>query len=275
MPLTKDQYQMIKNKVKTILNLDDRIIEKRKDIEEGDTSPFLKSLFGDKRTLFVKVGQSIQTTMGMSFYEQTCKILGEQIGYKVELQKKVLGFLPKTVEDYLNKLDNISYIPNKEKELKDIIALCKKNKIKSIIEYPDSTVDVYITTSEGKEILIDITTVKPNKKEFRIMHEKTLRWASYKLSQNPSLDIETYFAFPYNPEGKTNLDTNYNRFSNYYDRKSILVGDQLWRKVSNNNCSIEDIIKIFVDLGVEMETKINDSFEKINLFDNSNKEKLI
>lgn len=275
MPLTKDQYQMIKNKVKTILNLDDRIIEKRKDIEEGDTSPFLKSLFGDKRTLFVKVGQSIQTTMGMSFYEQTCKILGEQIGYKVELQKKVLGFLPKTVEDYLNKLDNISYIPNKEKELKDIIALCKKNKIKSIIEYPDSTVDVYITTSEGKEILIDITTVKPNKKEFRIMHEKTLRWASYKLSQNPSLDIETYFAFPYNPEGKTNLDTNYNRFSNYYDRKSILVGDQLWRKVSNNNCSIEDIIKIFVDLGVEMETKINDSFEKINLFDNSNKEKLL
>ena len=275
MPLTKDQYQMIKNKVKTILNLDDRIIEKRKDIEEGDTSPFLKSLFGDKRTLFVKVGQSIQTTMGMSFYEQTCKILGEQIGCKVELQKKVLGFLPKTVEDYLNKLDNISYIPNKEKELKDIIALCKKNKIKSIIEYPDSTVDVYITTSEGKEILIDITTVKPNKKEFRIMHEKTLRWASYKLSQNPSLDIETYFAFPYNPEGKTNLDTNYNRFSNYYDRKSILVGDQLWRKVSNNNCSIEDIIKIFVDLGVEMETKINDSFEKINLFDNSNKEKLL
>ena len=42
MPLTRNQYQMIKNKVKTILDLDIRISKKRKDIEQGDTSPFLK-----------------------------------------------------------------------------------------------------------------------------------------------------------------------------------------------------------------------------------------
>ena len=221
-------------------------------------------MFGETRTLFVKVGQSIQTTMGMSFYEQTCQILGEQVGYKVELQKKVLGFIPKNVEEYLHKLNQINYVPNRQKEFKDIIFLCKENKIKSEVEYPDSTVDVYITTKEGKEILIDITTVKPNKKEFRIMKEKTLRWAAYRLSQNPNLDIETYFAIPYNPEGKNNLDTSYERFTNYYDRNDILVGDQLWKKVSDNLCSIEEIIEIFVDLGVEMEDKINDSFAKIN-----------
>ena len=101
MPLTNNQYETIKSKVKHILKLDDRIEEKRNDMNQGDTSPFLKSLFGDKRTLLVKVGQSIQTTMGMSFYEQTCKILGEQVGYKVELQKKVLGFIPENVKQYL------------------------------------------------------------------------------------------------------------------------------------------------------------------------------
>ena len=58
MPLTNNQYETIKSKVKHILKLDDRIEEKRNDMNQGDTSPFLKSLFGDKRTLLVKVGQS-------------------------------------------------------------------------------------------------------------------------------------------------------------------------------------------------------------------------
>ena len=275
MPLTKKQNETIKNKVKTILDLDNRIKEKRKDIEQGDTSPFLKALFGENRTLFVKVGQSIQTTMGMSFYEQTCKILGEQIGYKVELQKKILGFIPEEVEEYLQKLNRINYVPNREKEFIDIRSLCRKNNKNSVMEYPDSTVDVYITTDMGKEILIDITTVKLNKKDFRVMKDKTLRWASYRLSQNPELDIETYFAIPYNPEGSTISDTNYKRFSDYYDRNDILVGDELWKTVSNDNCSIQDITDIFIDLGIEMESKINNSFDKINQNSKSHQEKLL
>ena len=39
-------------------------------------------------------------------------------------------------------------------------------------EHPDSTVDVYITTPDKKEILIDITTVGNNKKSFRVIKAK-------------------------------------------------------------------------------------------------------
>ena len=33
-------------------------------------------------------------------------------------------------------------------------------------------------------------------------------------------------------------------WSEYYDRKDILVGDELWKKVSNNLIGINDIDKI-------------------------------
>lgn len=63
-----------------------------------------------------------------------------------------------------------------------------------------------------------------------ILKNKTLRWAAFMLSNNPKLDIETYFAIPNNPEGKNIQDIEYNIFNKYYDRKNMLVGDELWKK---------------------------------------------
>ena len=257
MSLNKIQKNKISNSIKNILNLEARIQEKSNDITEGDTSPFLISLLGKRNTLLVKVGQSIQTTMGMSFYEQTCKLIGENVGYKVELQKKCLGVMSADVESYLTKLNRMDYIPDRIKELNDIKLISRNIKKSKPLEYPDSTVDVYITTNDGREILIDITTVKPNKKEFRIMKEKILRWAAYRMSQNPDVKVEPYFAIPYNPEGSKIDSIIYKRFDKYYDRKDILVGDELWKKISNDTCSIIDIVEIFTELGDEMGESID------------------
>jgi hypothetical protein len=266
MPLSSQQQQDISERIRQILKLDSKIIEKRKDIINGDTSPFLTSLLGENRTLMVKVGQSLQTTMGMSFYEQTSQLLGEEAGYKVELQKKVLGFISKDVIGFLQKLNSINYSPNRIDELTEIRRLCVNSKNDpdyGEIEYPDSTVDVYITTPSGKEILIDITTVKPNKKDFRILKEKTLRWSAYRMSQNPKVDVEAYFAIPYNPESLDPKSTDYSRFSNFYDRRDILVGNELWQKVSANQCNIIDLIEIFQDLGENMKSDIDKAFQNI------------
>ena len=263
MPLSRSQRKIIKDSIKGMLDLQGRISEKSGDIETGDTSPFLIHLLGKRNTLLVKVGQSIQTTIGMSFYEQACKLIGENAGYTVELQKKCLGSISKEVEQYLTKLNKIDYVPNRHRELEEIRGLSKKLKNSEPIEHPDSIVDVYITTKDKTEILIDITTVKPNKKEFRIMKEKTLRWAAYRMSQDPTVRIEPYFAIPYNPEGKKVESVDYKRFKKYYDRKDILVGDELWRKVSNNTCSISDIVNIFADLGNEMGRGIDKALKDI------------
>tara|TARA_B100000212_G_scaffold330154_1_gene296140 strand:+ start:629 stop:1147 length:519 start_codon:yes stop_codon:yes gene_type:complete len=161
---------------------------------------------------------------------------------------------------YLDRLENINYISNRKKAIADIRNLCRKkfyvNKDK-MKEYSESTVDVFVETNDGKIILIDITTVKNDKKSFMMLKKKILRWAALMLSNNQELDIETYFAIPHNPEGNNIEDIEYYSFKKYYGRSDMLVGDELWKEVSNNNFSIIDLIKIFDNVGCSIKKEIN------------------
>ena len=75
-------------------------------------------------------------------------------------------------------------------------------------------------------------------------------------TQDKNVDVNSFFAVPYNPYS-TKLDgTDYDLWSEYYDRKDILVGDELWKKVSNNLIGINDIDKIFKEVGKELKKKI-------------------
>ncbi len=89
-----------------------------------------------------------------------------------------------------------------------------------------------------------------------ILKKKTLSWAALMLSNNPELDIENYFALQYNPDGKNIVEIEYNYFNKYYDRKDLLVGDELWEKVSKNDFSIVDLIKILDNLGNTLKKKL-------------------
>ena len=223
---------------------------------------------GTKVVLQTKVMQSIQTSFGMSFNEQACKIIGEANGFKVDLQKKVKGHMFPEVEAYISKLNN-SLEPkfNRDRELETIRELCKKNqpiKKSAPKEFPDSTVDVYVTTPDGREFLIDVTTVKPNKKEFRVLKEKSLRWAAYRMSEFPEIKIEPYLAIPYNPEGSSITDTTYTRHQKFYDRSDLLVGDELWLKVSDGNCSITEIEEVFKNISNEIGSLIRNAFNEIS-----------
>jgi hypothetical protein len=243
----------IKERVRSILKLQSRIDTLSNDMNSGDVSPFLLELLGKQIILQNKIGTSLNTTMGMSFYEQTCKTLGETVGFNVELQKKVTGYLSDEVKDYLKLTDSIDYSPDRDKEIAHLKTIVKGGKNE---EYPDSTVDVYITKPDKSEILIDITTVKPNKKEFRVLKEKLLRWTAMRLSQDPSIDVQAYIAIPYNPESSTHDGIDYSRHKKYYDRKDILVGEELWRIVSNDQVGILDMVEIFKELGDEMRVGI-------------------
>ena len=256
MPLSNHQRDLIRERLRAIVKIDERVRDKKVDIQSGDVSPFMLALTGFELTLQTKVAQSLQTTMGMSFYEQVAAILGEVSGFKVELQKKVLGYMFDDVAKYIDDIsERMGYQFNREAELAMIRTLTRANlKVRrpKSQEFKDSTVDVYVTTPEGAEFLIDVTTVKPNKKEFRVMKTKTLRWAAYRMSQDPSVNVEPYFALPYNPEASDILGTEYARFESEYDRKDILVGEEFWAKVSGGNCSITEIVDIFKEMGDEM-----------------------
>jgi len=258
MSLKDEMKKVVKAKAASLLKLEEKTKVLEVAIDEGDINLFFLSMFGKDVMLKTKLIMSLQTTFGMSFYEQISKKLGEMVGFTVENQYKLTGFIPSDVTHYLyNTLEELQYSPNRLEEykaLEELYFLSKENnKIGDLIIMPDSTVDVFIKKPDGTEIFIDITTAKPNKKEFRTMKRKILTWYFMRLSHgNITPDkIQTYIAIPYNPESLTNND--YCRWSNYYDKDDLLVGDQLWRLVSNNQFTLNDMLDVFKELGNEIQ----------------------
>jgi len=244
----------IKKYVEKVLNKKtgkEVVAEKIKDIENGDVSPFFLALFGKKITLTAKVAQSYQTKFGMSLWEQISQKLSQNVGWHCETQYKLYGEISPASQRYIHDLlETKKYEPNRQAEL-DELRKITKTTIAEPLEIPDSTVDVFIKKPDGTEICIDITTVKPNKKEFRTMKRKLLMWASLRYSQDPDINFEPYIAIPYNPS-----KGEYKNHGGTYDRTDLLVGDELWKKVSDNQFGINDLIDIFQGIGDELKKEV-------------------
>lgn len=262
--LHEQMRQAVKQKALSILKMDEKVKRLSQDIDDGDTNLFFLEMFGKQVMFTSKLITSLQTAFGMSFYEQISKTLGELVGYEVTNQYKLTGHIHGNLKSYLDTLlEDIKYMPNRKAEYQRIHEIHDeiKAEIGSLDAIPDSTVDVFIKKPDGTEIFIDITTVKPNKKEFRTMKQKILKWYILRLSHGDITPnkIHTYIAIPYNPQSKT--DNTYTRWNEYYDREDLLVGNELWQLVSNNQFSLEDMIDVFREIGEESKAYIEKSLK--------------
>ena len=262
--LHEQMRQAVKQKALSILKMDEKVKRLSQDIDDGDTNLFFLGVFGKQVMFTSKLITSLQTAFGMSFYEQISKTLGELVGYEVTNQYKLTGHIHGNLKSYLDTLlEDIKYIPNRKVEYQRIHEIHNeiKAEIGSLDAIPDSTVDVFIKKPDGTEIFIDITTVKPNKKEFRTMKQKILKWYILRLSHGDITPdkIHTYIAIPYNPQSKT--DNTYTRWNEYYDREDLLVGNELWQLISDNQFSLEDMIDVFREIGQESKAYIEKSLK--------------
>lgn len=266
---THDQMKVaVKEKALKILKMDDKVKRLSKAIDDGDTNLFFIEMLGKKAMFTSKLITSLQTAFGMSFYEQISKELGEFVGYEVQNQYKLTGFLHPEANSYLDQvLESVDYTPNRNDEYQRLSDIYNevKDDIGELGPIPDSTVDVFVKKPDGTEIFIDITTVKPNIKEFRTLKRKIMKWYFLRLSHGDiSPDkVKTYIAIPYNPESRT--DNTYTRWNAFYDRQDILVGNELWQLVSNDQFSLADMIDVFKEIGVESSDDIERSLNTDHL----------
>jgi len=114
---------------------------------------------------------------------------------------------------------------------------------------PESIVDVYIKTTLGHEFYFDVTSVKPNIKEFRTLKKKLLRWVALRLSIDRSAKVNTALAIPYNPY----YPKPYARWTsgNIYDSNELLVGPDFWNFVSAENI-YNELLVVFREVGTEL-----------------------
>jgi predicted nucleotidyltransferase len=253
--------EKIKNKIANLLKA--IIKEKlRKYKPETKYMPFHYRLLGRDRYAMFSFIQSMNTTFGMSIWEQVAVILAEGRGNYAERQYKLLGDIDIDTEKLINeihyKLRKGEITTNKIAEIKQIREKIKRGKAEVD---PDSVVDLFVKTKD-EENYFDITSAKPNMKEFVALKLKLLRWTGLRLSQERNAKVFTRLAIPYNPYHPE----PYERWTlkSLYDLENneILVGKEFWNFVAIGDI-YEELLDVFQKVGEELKKEIDKKFTEL------------
>lgn len=218
--------------------------------------PFHHRLLGKDRYAMFSFIQSMNTTFGISIWEQVAVILAEGTGNYAERQYKLLGEIDestgKIISEIHYKLRKGQIVANKKDEVECIRREIKKGQAKVD---PDSVVDLFVKI-KVEENYFDITSAKPNMKEFVALKLKLLRWTALKLSQDNNATVVTRLAIPYNPY----YPEPYERWTlkGLYDLDNgeILVGEEFWNFVASDNI-YEELLDVFQEVGEELRSEVD------------------
>ena len=226
---------------------------------ETNYMPFHHRLLGKDRYAMFSFIQSINTTFGISIWEQIAVILAKGAGNYAERQYKLLGEIDDETEELIReihyKLRKGEIAAIKVGEIKRIRKKIKKGEAK--ID-PDSVVDLFVRI-KGEENYFDITSAKPNMKEFVALKLKLLRWSALRLSQNKKAKAFTRLAIPYNPYHPEPYERWTLKGLYDLDKGEILVGEGFWNFVASDNI-YEELLDVFQGVGEELRVEIDEKF---------------
>ena len=221
--------------------------------------PFHHRLLGKDRYAMFSFIQSMNTTFGISIWEQVAVILAKGGGNYAERQHKLLGEIDNKTERLIHqihyRLRKGEAAANKIYETEQIRKSIKRGERKTD---PDSVVDLFVRIRD-EDNYIDITSAKPNMKEFVALKLKLLRWTALRLSQDKNIKVFTRLAIPYNPYHPE----PYERWTlkGLYDleKGEILVGKGFWNFVACDDI-YEELLDVFQEVGEELRGEIDKKF---------------
>jgi hypothetical protein len=141
---------------------------------ETESMPFHYRLLGRDRYAVFSFIHSMNTA---SLWEQIAVILARAAGYQAVQHYRLLGVIDGKTEEAIRIL---------HRNLRaGLVSVDKKGETKAILatiaqggaeEDPDTVVDLYVKIGD-QENYFDITSAKPNMKEFAALKLKLLRWS--------------------------------------------------------------------------------------------------
>ena len=228
---------------------------------ETTNKPFHYRLLGKDRMAVYSFIHSLNTTLGMSIYEQVAIALaGERFRIaktQVKPFNEISSEAHQQIQAIMNELTVGDREPNKPDEIERIRKVCRTGTLDKV---KLTQVDVWLENHERELFLLDLKTAKPNKGDFEKFKRTLLEWTAAELARDSGVVVNTMIGVPYNPyEPKPYERWTMKRMLD--PDHEILVAGNLWDFIGGEG-TYEDLLDAFKIAGVELKDEIDSYFEK-------------
>lgn len=159
----------------------------------------------------------------------------------------------------MNELTTAARPPNKRAEIERIREVCLSGEMRKV---KPTRVDIRLEKDSGEIYLIDIKTAKPNIGGFKEFKRTLLEWVASVLAENPSAQINTLIAIPYNPYAPK----PYARWTiaGMLDLpEELKVAEEFWDFLGGEG-AYNDLLNCFEQVGIRLRSEIDTYFAKFN-----------
>lgn len=254
MPLTEEQKIRIKETIKTCLRNKFSTY-----VPQNNEMPFHFRLLGRDRMALYSFMQSLLTTFGTSIFEPVAAELARGRFARVEMQyvvgNEIYAECQQKVQAIVNRL-TYDPKPNKNEELQELRTHLQgvRNRLKP------AKVDLYVQKVNGEQYLFDLKTAKPNKGDFQKFKQTLLEWAGIAYTLDPSAQIHTLIAIPYNPYAPAPYQ--FWTLAGMLDlEEELKVAESFWDFLGGEG-AYQELLDCFEQAGIELRPEIDDYFAR-------------
>jgi type II restriction enzyme len=230
---------------------------------EPASMPFHTRLLGKDRMALFSFIHSLNTNFGTTIFEPVAKALAMANFQSASLQQtagtQISSEAHIVIQNIMDNLTTATSMPNKQEEIAAIRAVCQKGEMRSV---KPTKVDVKIVGNDGTIYLCDIKTAKPNAGGFKEFKRTLLEWVATTLATNPTANVQTLIAIPYNPYEPQ----PYNRWTmrGMLDLPNELkVAEEFWDFLGGEG-TYRQLLDIFEKVGIELRPDIDNYFTTYN-----------
>lgn len=228
---------------------------------EPASMPFHTRLLGKDRMALFSFIHSLNTNFGTSIFEPVAKALASA-NFQSALSQQVAGTqisseAHNVIQNIMDNLTTANSSPDKPAEIEAIRAVCQQGQMRKV---KLTKVDIKLVSHDGTIYLFDIKTAKPNAGGFREFKRTLLEWVAAILADNPSANVQTIIAIPYNPYDPQ----PYNRWTmrGMLDLQNELkVAEEFWDFLGGEG-TYQQLLDIFERVGVELRPEIDEYFAR-------------
>jgi type II restriction enzyme len=230
---------------------------------EPASMPFHTRLLGKDRMALFSFIHSLNTNFGTSVFEPVALALASSSFASAASQQtagtQISSEAHRIIQNIMDGLATASTSPNKPEEINAIRAVCRQGEM---INVKLTKVDIKLVAQNGTIYLFDIKTAKPNAGGFKEFKRTLLEWIAATLASNPTADVQSLIAIPYNPYEPQ----PYNRWTmrGMLDLPNELkVANEFWDFIGGEG-AYQDLLNIFERIGIELRPEIDAYFSRFS-----------